>query len=75
MPAKKKKAAKKKSVKLKSTNELPSQVSGSVAVSYHAAPVKSGNREIGPRQKLPPIKQGKKIPDETPTPPLNIGDC
>ena len=75
MPVKKKNATKKKSVKLKGTNELPSQVSGTVAVSYQAAPVKSGNRQIDLRQKLPPIKQGKKISDETPTPPLKIEDC
>ncbi len=55
-----------------SVNEIPEQVSSKISTSYKLLPPKSKNQKIHSRQVLPAIKEGKKIPDETPTPPIKI---
>lgn len=53
-------------------NQMPEQVSVEITTSYKLLPHKSKNQKIHSRQVLPAIKKGKKIPDETPTPPIKI---
>ena len=53
-------------------NQIPEQVSSEISTSYKSLPHKSTNQKIHARQVLPAIKKGKKIPDETPTPPIKI---
>jgi hypothetical protein len=55
-----------------SVNQIPEQVSTEISTSYKSLPPKSTNQKIHSRQVLPAIKKGKKIPDETPTPPIKI---
>ena len=53
-------------------NQIPEQVSSEITTSYKSLPHKSKHQKIHSRQVLPAIKKGKKIPDETPTPPIKI---
>jgi hypothetical protein len=55
------------------TDELPVQSEKEVRVRYweSPAPLPPGH-EIHPRQYIPPVPEGEEVPDDTPSPPVEI---
>lgn len=72
--AKRKKVTAKKRTSLKSKNveALPDQVSKDVSIKYDKVPTEKKAKKIHARQVLPPIEEGKKVIDSTPTPPIKV---
>jgi hypothetical protein len=56
----------------KGINKVPEQVSAEIVISYKKIPQKTKLKKIHFRQVMPPVKEGNKVPDETPTPPIQI---
>jgi len=55
-----------------SSGEMPKQTSKKKKISFHSLPpLPLPGKEIHPRQVIPPVTEGKKIPDDTPTPPVD----
>ena len=51
---------------------VPEQKARDIKIDYEKKPVKSEHREIHSRKLLPALKEGKKVTDETPSPPIKI---
>ena len=49
--------------------EMPPQKPGEVNVRYRPSPPPGGDRKIHPRQTIPDVPEGEKVPDPTPSPP------
>jgi hypothetical protein len=55
-----------------SSGEMPKQTSKKKKISFHSLPtLPLPGKEIHPRQVIPPVTEGKKTPDNTPTPPVD----
>jgi len=55
-----------------SSGEMPKQTSKKKKISFHSLPpLPLPDKKIHPRQAIPPVKEGKEIPDNTPTPPVD----
>jgi len=55
-----------------SSGEIPKQSAKKKKISFHSLPpLPLPERKIHPRQVIPPVKEGKEIPDDTPTPPVD----
>jgi hypothetical protein len=71
--AKKKKPAAKIEVEKKPEEDCSThQKAKKIKISYQQQPEKNEDREIHPRKLLPPLEEGKTVPDKTPTPPIKI---
>jgi hypothetical protein len=56
-----------------STGDVPEQTGKEVVVHYRPEPAKPpGVPKIHPRQKIPPVPEGEKIPDQTPSGPVDL---
>lgn len=56
-----------------SSGEMPEQSGKEVIVHYRPEPAKPKSvREIHPRQKIPPVPEGEEVPDDTPSPPVEL---
>jgi hypothetical protein len=55
-----------------SSGEMPKQSSKKKKISFHSLPpLPLPDKKIHPRQVIPPVTEGKKTPDNTPTPPVD----
>jgi hypothetical protein len=55
-----------------SSGEMPKQTSKKKKISFHSLPtLPLPDKEIHRRQVIPPVTEGKKTPDNTPTPPVD----
>ena len=55
-----------------SSGEMPKQTSKKKKISFHyLPPLPLPDKKIHPRQVIPPVTEGKDIPDNTPTPPVD----
>jgi hypothetical protein len=55
------------------TGEMPRQLGKEVHVRYQPTPSPPPpDKKIHPRQKIPPVPEGEKVPDKTPSPPVDI---
>ncbi|MEO5583123.1 MAG: hypothetical protein ABIR66_10545 [Saprospiraceae bacterium] len=68
---KKKKSSGSKHIK-KSITKLPGQKAGGVKVIPDKKPFAKKDQVIHPRVKLPDVTRGPKVPDKTPSPPIDI---
>ena len=55
-----------------STDELPKQTGKETHVRYRDSPVRSPERHIHERTKIPPVPEGEQVPDDTPSPPVKM---
>jgi hypothetical protein len=56
-----------------STGELPRQKGKKVQVDYSPSPPPPPkDQKIHPRQKIPPVPEGEKVPDKTPSSPVDL---
>lgn len=56
-----------------STGELPKQSGKEVQVHYDPSPSPPPpDQKIHPRQKIPPVPEGEKVPDNTPSSPVDL---
>ena len=72
MALKKKPETKKANPSMPPGQELPNQVSSEIIVDYTLLPPATTKRKIHPRQVLPPLLEGEKVPDEKPTGSIEI---
>ncbi|MGH9875058.1 MAG: hypothetical protein ACRD9S_21595 [Pyrinomonadaceae bacterium] len=55
------------------TDELPEQSGKEVHVPYwKTPPPRPTQHKIPPRQHIPPVPEGKQVPDDTPSPPVGL---
>ncbi len=55
------------------TDELPAQTGKEVQVRYRDSPVRqSPDKRIHERAQIPRVPEGEKVPDETPSPPVDV---
>lgn len=53
--------------------ETSEQAAQEIHVNYDETPTPHWDRQIHPRQKIPPVPEGKEeIPDKTPSPPVDL---
>ena len=58
-----------------STGEIPKQSRKKIHVHYRRSPSPPPpDQKIHPRQKIPPVHEGGEVPDNTPSPPVEL-DC
>lgn len=56
-----------------SPGELPKQRAKEIHVHYNPSPPpRPPKQKIHPRQKIPPVPEGEKVPDTTPWPPVDL---
>jgi hypothetical protein len=56
-----------------STDELPEQTGQEVQVHYQPTPPRSrADHEIHPRVPIPPVPEGEEVPDDSPSPPVDL---
>jgi hypothetical protein len=55
------------------TDETPAQTAQEIYIQYQDTPTPQGNREIHPRQTIPPVPEAEEnVCDDTPSPPVEI---
>ena len=55
-----------------SSGEVPKQTAKEKKISLHSLPpLPLPDKEIHPRQVIPPVREGKETPDHTPSPPVD----
>jgi hypothetical protein len=54
------------------TGDLPKQTEKEAQAEFHSQPSAKPSNEIHPRQFIPPVPNGADIPDDTPSPPVEL---
>jgi len=55
------------------TGKMPEQTGQEAQIKYKPSPAApSFNREIHPRQPVPPVPEGESVPDKCPSPPVEL---
>ncbi len=55
-----------------STGEIPKQSRKAIHARYRRSPSPRPDKKIHPRQKIPPVPEGEEVPDNTPSPPVEL---
>jgi hypothetical protein len=56
-----------------STGDLPIQSPKKIQIRYRPSPSpRPPDKKIHPRQKIPPVPEGEEVPDENPSPPVEL---
>lgn len=56
-----------------STGEMPAQTGNEVQIKYRPSPSPPPpDQKIHPRQKIPAVPEGEEVPDNTPSPPIEL---